>query len=619
MPITPVRLMRCPVLALVHLSCVCLGANGQPFNYEFVYTGSELVFPVDRDPYYYPSDRPFDRVEGRLWFESPERLTVGFSFSSNSSNSTSGSGRLHLPKENVDFRFTDGRLTGVPGYGPIITPETASSWNLLMEDPFNVGYPTNYLLTFTNDDDSYEDNFYIQLYGYVDFQSSLAGEDVSYYPQRNAYRHGSWTGGEWEPDARVLLEIGEDAPFGAKHTTHPKTGRRSYEWDTSTTSPAYTPPNLAAIEATAEAIYLKAGVYVDFVTNEADLNGEEPDLKVYFSDIYTPYTNLGGLASYGKYDSYFGDKVIVYAEGLPTNVVSQVLAHEVGHAFGLRHTVEDPNAVMFPEINGFNEEFLDSPKMVEDSSETTNATYYLQRFVRETGAVDSGLEAGTFDDPSFFECFSCSERGRLGNFNVLLNLPVYDFTALRGIGSASAGDGELWEPTLEQSQIAVDEIGLLNLLNSPKERYLAYGSSTPGGDPDIFLETISGNAEIGYQEDGEDVVLRLYNGDGSSTILASAVWNIETGLLEGDFNNDGVVDNGDLSLLLGSWGGSAVPSEWVNGFTGTVDNDELSALLGGWGAGLTAVPEPSAFSVFSWLCGIQAHIGTARRKQRQRV
>lgn len=71
----------------------------------------------------------------------------------------------------------------------------------------------------------------------------------------------------------------------------------------------------------------------------------------------------------------------------------------------------------------------------------------------------------------------------------------------------------------------------------------------------------------------------------------------------GDFNGDGMVDNGDLNLLLGNWGSSTVPGEWINGFDAPVDNGELNALLGNWGFGVgTAVPEPTTL-VLSILCG----------------
>ncbi|TWT40839.1 glycoside hydrolase family 16 protein [Botrimarina hoheduenensis] len=70
-------------------------------------------------------------------------------------------------------------------------------------------------------------------------------------------------------------------------------------------------------------------------------------------------------------------------------------------------------------------------------------------------------------------------------------------------------------------------------------------------------------------------------------------------LVPGDFNADGKVDNGDLNLLLGSWGSSTIPAAWVNGFVGpTVDNGELNALLGDWGFGTgVAVPEPGTVAL----------------------
>ncbi|TWT47715.1 hypothetical protein [Botrimarina hoheduenensis] len=72
--------------------------------------------------------------------------------------------------------------------------------------------------------------------------------------------------------------------------------------------------------------------------------------------------------------------------------------------------------------------------------------------------------------------------------------------------------------------------------------------------------------------------------------------------VDGDFNGDGKVDNGDLNLLLGSWGSPTVPASWINGFTSPVDNGELNALLGNWGfgvAGAAAVPEPTAVLIMS--------------------
>ena len=70
--------------------------------------------------------------------------------------------------------------------------------------------------------------------------------------------------------------------------------------------------------------------------------------------------------------------------------------------------------------------------------------------------------------------------------------------------------------------------------------------------------------------------------------------------LPGDFDGNGSVGNGDLTLLLDNWGDAVppTPTGW-NGLAPTtpgVGNDELTALLDGWGDvadAASAVPEPT--------------------------
>ncbi|MEO1497052.1 MAG: hypothetical protein AAFV43_07880 [Planctomycetota bacterium] len=83
--------------------------------------------------------------------------------------------------------------------------------------------------------------------------------------------------------------------------------------------------------------------------------------------------------------------------------------------------------------------------------------------------------------------------------------------------------------------------------------------------------------------------------------------------IEGDFNNDGRVDNDDLNLLLNNWGATSQPAGWINSYTGpSVNNDELNALLNTWGQGTgTAVPEPAS------LLAALAAIGVASPKRRR--
>lgn len=100
-------------------------------------------------------------------------------------------------------------------------------------------------------------------------------------------------------------------------------------------------------------------------------------------------------------------------------------------------------------------------------------------------------------------------------------------------------------------------------------------------------ESVSGSFDVAFDPGDDQLSISFI-----SSLVVNAV--VDEAALEGDFNGDGAVDNDDLNLLLGNWGGTSVPPEWINGFESPVDNDELNALLANWGAGVAAVPEPNA-------------------------
>lgn len=72
--------------------------------------------------------------------------------------------------------------------------------------------------------------------------------------------------------------------------------------------------------------------------------------------------------------------------------------------------------------------------------------------------------------------------------------------------------------------------------------------------------------------------------------------------VEGDYNNSGLVEQGDLDLVLLNWGADAapVPAGWINHLPlGTIDQNELDAVLLHWGdqgaaTAAASVPEPSS-------------------------
>jgi glucose/arabinose dehydrogenase len=89
--------------------------------------------------------------------------------------------------------------------------------------------------------------------------------------------------------------------------------------------------------------------------------------------------------------------------------------------------------------------------------------------------------------------------------------------------------------------------------------------------------------------DGEVYFIDSFRGD---------VFRIVASGLVGDYNGNGLVEQGDLDLVLLHWGLSAAerPPTWVLDLPfGTIDQDELDGVLLNWGASLaaaTAVPEP---------------------------
>jgi hypothetical protein len=89
--------------------------------------------------------------------------------------------------------------------------------------------------------------------------------------------------------------------------------------------------------------------------------------------------------------------------------------------------------------------------------------------------------------------------------------------------------------------------------------------------------------------------------------------------LAGDFNSNGIVEQGDLDLVLLNWGAAAdpPPADWTDSFpSGRIDQDELDEVLLHWGnervsqLGLATVPEPSALTiVLGILAGVIAFCG----------
>ncbi|MEM9753346.1 MAG: hypothetical protein AAF916_08160 [Planctomycetota bacterium] len=84
-------------------------------------------------------------------------------------------------------------------------------------------------------------------------------------------------------------------------------------------------------------------------------------------------------------------------------------------------------------------------------------------------------------------------------------------------------------------------------------------------------------------------------------------WVAQVGVLPGDYNGSGQVEQGDLNLVLNNWGSDSldpnvgVPTGWLQDLpVGMIDQDELNRVLNNWGSdqepimSAAPLPEPTA-------------------------
>jgi hypothetical protein len=188
-----------------------------------------------------------------------------------------------------------------------------------------------------------------------------------------------------------------------------------------------------------------------------------------------------------------------------------------------------------------------------------------------------------------------------------------DTDTIVGVGDI----GEAWhryKATITPTQVTIEfDLYRDGLRNTERTA----GVGTPGVDGTASF-TFASPLTTGFDS------LRLGGASGLASAGAGGVVfdNIKLSLVDvgtpvnsGDFNGDGRVDGGDLSLLLANWGSTVPPNP--SGWTGDlptatgIDADELSRLLANWGFGTsTAIPEPSA-AILAMLAGF----GMARRRR----
>ncbi len=189
--------------------------------------------------------------------------------------------------------------------------------------------------------------------------------------------------------------------------------------------------------------------------------------------------------------------------------------------------------------------------------------------------------------------------------NVSLQLPQNGADMVRIAGPLSVDFGSL---TADSNGIA--SVDLINVSNQSVQEYFLSTGDPPvpvysgvtsvTSDHNSFANPITGGTRFTSYDDLNatgavgDYYLRFFNDSGTNTHVMSLMVRIQAliAAIAGDFNNDGVVDADDLDLVLGYWGQSSVPANWVNWIPeGIVAADELDAVLGNWGNTAAALAE----------------------------
>ena len=115
----------------------------------------------------------------------------------------------------------------------------------------------------------------------------------------------------------------------------------------------------------------------------------------------------------------------------------------------------------------------------------------------------------------------------------------------------------------------------------------------------------------------------LVAGVNSPTNFANATGSVDLSPpagIDGDYNNNGTVEQADLDLVLLNWGAVAEPPPggWVNDLpVGSIDQAELDGVLLNWGnvlAGAAGVPEPTTAALAGTIVSMSL-IATVRRRR----
>ncbi|MEM7627697.1 MAG: PQQ-dependent sugar dehydrogenase [Planctomycetota bacterium] len=144
-------------------------------------------------------------------------------------------------------------------------------------------------------------------------------------------------------------------------------------------------------------------------------------------------------------------------------------------------------------------------------------------------------------------------------------------------------------------------------------------------DGDGNIDRVANDFNSLFQESRNDV--RFGRGPNGELFISSKrtgeIYLVTNTVLEGDYNGDGFVSQGDLNMILLNWGAGVTPDGWYSydAFDGNISQNELNDVLLNWGSGrapvtsVAAIPEPHSVLLLS----LGSLLTVARRRTRTRA
>ncbi len=280
-------------------------------------------------------------------------------------------------------------------------------------------------------------------------------------------------------------------------------------------------------------------------------------------------------------------------------------------------------------FGGIRANFASDPLLTLGSGDTLTATFDLVLFDNPlgppTGGNGSGFRFGFFDSSGYgaFASVGIDGASSTGNTSVRIRQdPSPDTNDLMAGGSGLRdfeGPNDVTNAVDAENGLLIDEIYqvLLSAERTANDRTLytveINGVTTTSldvddlDDPgDALFDFSEGFFVIRTGNDQSD--LRIDNFKIESTVVG-------VGVITGDYDVSGQVEQGDLDIVLQNWGTGTFTGDeaaLVGGgpFDGTVDQNELDGVLQNWGSTSapsfdgSAVPEPAAACALFGLGGL---------------